>query len=290
MRIPRLIMLAMTMLAVILTACTPDPGPAGPQGEQGPRGPQGEQGVQGEQGPAGPEGVRGADGAQGPRGERGAQGAHGAEGPAGPQGPEGPQGPQGPRGEQGPAGADGVAAEGPQGPQGIPGPQGLKGEQGEPGATGPQGEPGRDGVDGVATLPEGIIYSLGDFNIMGPALTAEFGNHWTSVDGEDGRFWVTNETQIGDIRYAGSVRGWYILPATEGKHEELVRRFFTAIGIPEEEASATARQAVQNASAGRSCMGPGELELYNYISSTSDRPATLVTPVSGAYYDRRPAC
>ena len=279
MRIPRLIMLAMTMLAVFLSACTPDPGPAGPQGEQGPRGPQGEQGVQGEQGPAGPEGVRGADGAQGPRGERGAQGAHGAEGPAGPEGPQGPQGPQGPRGEQGPAGADGGPL---AGPRGIRGPQGPRG---------PQGEPGRDGRDGATALPEGIIFSLDDFNFIGPALTAEFGSRWSvrRSTNDNTEMFVTNSTEIGEVWYSSATGSWWLTPATASSHEEMVRRFLAAIGIPEDEAAGTARRIAANTtSAGRPCEGPRQLLLYNYIDDGSRN--TVVSAVFSPFYRDATPC
>jgi hypothetical protein len=77
------------LLAVLLLACTGDPGRDGQPGSPGAPGAQGTKGDPGEQGPPGP---------------TGADGTPGAAGPAGPPGAEGPPGPQGPQGEQGPPG------------------------------------------------------------------------------------------------------------------------------------------------------------------------------------------
>jgi hypothetical protein len=68
-------------VAMLLAACSKDPGPPGPKGEPG------------AQGPAGPEGAQGI------------QGVPGAQGQAGAQGPQGPQGAPGEKGDVGPAGS-----------------------------------------------------------------------------------------------------------------------------------------------------------------------------------------
>jgi hypothetical protein len=72
-----LIIIALIVVPLTLTAC---PGPQGPQGPSGPAGPQG------------PKGDRG------PMGPKGEAGQRGPVGPAGPEGPEGPAGPAGPAG------------------------------------------------------------------------------------------------------------------------------------------------------------------------------------------------
>jgi hypothetical protein len=75
----RAILVAVGGIALMLAACSRDPGPKGDPGAQGPAGPQGAQGVQG---------------VPGPQGQQGAQG---------PQGPQGPQGAPGPKGDSGQA-------------------------------------------------------------------------------------------------------------------------------------------------------------------------------------------
>ena len=196
MRVPTLIMLAMTMLAVILTACTPDPGPAGP-------------------------------------------------------------------------------------PPATPGPAGPPGEQGPPG---PQGEPGQDGGN---ALPEEVIYSLGDLNFMGPALTAEFGDNWSSRVNDDGGYWTTLRTQSGDVVYLSSENIWSIVPTTSGNHEELVRRFFTAIGIPEDEAAEAAQRVAASTGVWRACTGPHLLGIYSLFSGGV--PTTFVVPIFSARYEANTA-
>src|ERR1035437_10053191 len=66
-------------LAILLSACSKEPGPAGPKGEAG------------------------AQGAAGPQGPQGVQGVPGAQGQAGAQGPQGPQGAPGDKGDKGDA-------------------------------------------------------------------------------------------------------------------------------------------------------------------------------------------
>ena len=73
----RSILVAIGGAALLLAACSRDPGPKGDPGPQGPAGPQGAQGVQG---------------VPGPQGQPGAQGAQGPQGPQGPQGVPGPKG------------------------------------------------------------------------------------------------------------------------------------------------------------------------------------------------------
>lgn len=115
--------LLVTVLSVLLFACSADPQP----GATGAAGTQGQSGGLGPMGPAGPQGP------VGPKGEPGTSAAKGDPGPTGPQGLQGPAGPQGDAGvagPQGPAGPTGLT--GPQGPQGI---QGLKGDPGAAGTT-----------------------------------------------------------------------------------------------------------------------------------------------------------
>jgi hypothetical protein len=89
-------------------------GQPGPQGQQGPPGPMGMPGKDGPPGPQGPQGVPGDAGVAGPMGPIGPQGPAGAQGLPGPQGLQGPPGPPGPPGPVGPPG-----------PQGPPGPAGT---------------------------------------------------------------------------------------------------------------------------------------------------------------------
>jgi len=70
-------LIAATLLAVALAACSGSAGETGPTGPEGPHGPTGPAGPTGPQGPQGPQGVPGTQGATGP------------QGPVGPQGPAG---------------------------------------------------------------------------------------------------------------------------------------------------------------------------------------------------------
>ena len=114
---------AITVLGLVLAACS---GAVGDTGEQGPTGAVGAVGEKGDTGPAGPTGERG---------ETGSAGAHGDSGPQGPKsdaGPVGLQGPAGPVGTPGPAGAPGLTGDpgpaGERGPAGPIGPAGLTGD------------------------------------------------------------------------------------------------------------------------------------------------------------------
>ena len=73
----RSILVAVGGAALLLAACSRDPGPKGEPGPQGPAGPQGAQGVQGAPGPQGPAGAQGAQGPQGPQGSPGPKGDSG---------------------------------------------------------------------------------------------------------------------------------------------------------------------------------------------------------------------
>jgi hypothetical protein len=84
-----------SMAAIMLVACSRDPGPQGPPGPAG---------AKGETGPAGAKGEAGAAGAKGEPGPRGEAGPAGPKGEPGPKGEAGPAGPQGARGEAGPPG------------------------------------------------------------------------------------------------------------------------------------------------------------------------------------------
>lgn len=72
----RSVLMAVGGVALLLAACSRDPGPKGDTGPQGPAGPQGAQGIQGAPGP------QGAQGAQGPQGPQGAPGPKGDSGQA----------------------------------------------------------------------------------------------------------------------------------------------------------------------------------------------------------------
>jgi Collagen triple helix repeat (20 copies) len=78
----RSILVAVGGVALLLAACSRDPGPKGDPGPQGPAGPQGAQGVQGVPGPQGQAGAQGAQGPQGPQGPQGAPGSKGDSGQA----------------------------------------------------------------------------------------------------------------------------------------------------------------------------------------------------------------
>ena len=87
-------LIMITAPALLLAACSQEPGPPGPKGEQG------------VQGPAGPQG------APGPKGDKGDKGD---AGPAGLAGPAGPSGPAGPAGAPGSAGSPGSQSASPKG-------------------------------------------------------------------------------------------------------------------------------------------------------------------------------
>lgn len=91
----------LSLVVVIVSACTGAVGSTGPAGPQGPAGAPGAAGITGPTGPGGPEG---AIGPQGPSGATGATGPAGANGPTGATGPAGAVGATGPSGPTGPIG------------------------------------------------------------------------------------------------------------------------------------------------------------------------------------------
>src|SRR5438105_638082 len=65
----RFILVAVSGVALLLAACSRDPGPKGDPGPQGPAGPQGAQGQPGSQGAQGPQGPQGVPGPKGDSGQ-----------------------------------------------------------------------------------------------------------------------------------------------------------------------------------------------------------------------------
>ena len=124
-------------------------------------------------------------------------------------------------------------------------------------------------------MPTDTIYSLSDLNLMGRVLTEEFGGSWDVVPDSDGEslFFATLGTDVGDITYSSDSLYWWVTPRVASDHEEIVRRFFEAIGIDAEEAARYAGRIVRARSTATTeiCVGPRKLDIHTaYLSSRSE--------------------
>ena len=224
----------------------------------------------------------------------GPQGPQGIQGPAGPQGVQGVRGEQGERGLPGPQGAQGI--QGPQGERGDQGVQGRRGEQGERGLQGEQGEQGPPGPQGEAqTEVPDVFYSLSDLNYIAPRLKQELGGTWThlasSTEGHPG--WAELHVSQGEFTYNFETMSWWVdTPSPDPEaHRVLVAGFLRAIGLDEALASVTADGAVAGRrSEGRSCQGPGSLELYTFQDDEDGRWVTFFNPVLTRWHSVHPVC
>ena len=270
----RLTIIALAAVLVLAFAgCTGRTGEQGETGPAGPQGPQGEQGAAGEQGPEGARGEQGAQGAAGPQGAQGEQGPQGEQGETGERGSAGQQGPSGPTGREGPQGPTGP--QGVQGPAGLPGARGalgLSGPQGEPGPEGPQGAegpPGPPGPTGSYALPDGTIYWLGDVNLIAGALVDEFGGTWTRRANplNPAQYTARLTTPLfGDLIYESGTDTWGFEALATGTHEDGLRKFLSAVGVDDSDASAYAGRIHAAAAAGTLlCNGPRGLEVETVI-------------------------
>ncbi len=136
-------------------------------------------------------------------------------------------------------------------------------------------------------MPTDTIYSLSDLNLMGRVLTEEFGGTWRISEDSDGDhlFFATLGTDIGDITYSSDSQYWWVIPRTTTDHEEIVRRFFEAVGIEAGEASRYAGRIVsaRSTSSVENCIGPRRLDIFTIFSG--GEWVTFFIPLFSADYD-----